>query len=432
MCGAGALTQAIAIGFTLGAVGLFAAPLATELGATATHFNLGVSLFTVVMNLAMPVIGGMLDRGSIRGVMFIGAGVLAVSLGLLAMATALWQVGLLFSVGCAIGMAMLGPMASSTAMANWFDRLRGRALGIANAGGPLGPALVVPVAAWVIGQWGWRTTLFGFAGATLLLGLPLIHFWMIDRPSDVGQYPDGTPPAPSRQPVSSSEAIASASAEASRSVAPEAPDAATATATAPAWDTPDVVRSRDFWFVAVGVAPFAAAGLVMAANAIPYMMHLGASAEGASLVVFVQSCAAVAGPLVFGSLADRIHPRVLFLGLVATLVAGIGALAFEPRYALAVPVFGVVGLVGGSFMPVYGAMIARLFGAESFGRVIGLGALVGLPTLFVAPLGFGLAFDATGGYATGIVGLSAALVIGAVLLACLPSGLARRGREAAA
>ena len=60
-------------------------------------------------------------------------------------------------------------------------------------------------------------------------------------------------------------------------------------------------------------------------------------------------------------------------------------------------------------MPLYGALIARLFGAESFGQVIGMGALVGLPLLFVGPLAFGLAFDATGAYSAGLFGLIAAL-----------------------
>jgi MFS family permease len=194
VCTSGVVTQAIAIGFTLGAVGLFAAPLAEELGATATQFNLAVSLFMLVMNGAMPVIGGLLDRGSIRRVMFIGAFVLATSLALLSRATALWEVGVFFSVGCSIGMAMLGPMASSTAMANWFARMRGRALGIANAGGPLGPALIVPIAAYTIGEFGWRQTLLGFSVVTLLVALPAIRFGMIDHPKDVGQYPDGEQP----------------------------------------------------------------------------------------------------------------------------------------------------------------------------------------------------------------------------------------------
>ncbi len=402
VCSAGVATQAIAIGFTLGAVGLFAAPLAEELGATATQFNLGISLFMLVMNGSMPIIGALLDRGSIRAVMLAGAFVLSVSLAMLSRATELWQVGLLFGGGCALGMAMLGPMASSTAMANWFGRLRGRALGIANAGGPLGPALIVPVAAYTIGEFGWRTTMLGFAAVTLLVALPTIWIGMIDRPSDVGQYPDGEKPAE----VAGESAVDALEAD--------------------PWEPAGIVRSPDFWFVALGVAPFAAAGLVMGANAIPYMMFLGASTESASWVVVLQSIGAVAGPLVFGSLADKIHPRRIYLGLIATLALALGVLTFEPGYAIALVVFSVMGLVAGSMMPVYGALIGRLFGAESFGQVIGLGALVGLPMLFIGPLGFGYAFDVTGSYSSGLLGLIGALVLGAGLLALLPTGLARR------
>jgi MFS family permease len=403
ICAAGVATQAIAIGFTLGAVGLFAAPLADELGATATQFNLGVSLFTLVMNLAMPVVGGLLDRGSIRRVMMAGAVILALSLAVMSRATELWQVGLLFGGGCAVGMTMLGPISSSTAMANWFSRLRGRALGFANAGGPLGPALIVPVAAYTIGEFGWRPTMLGFAAATLLAALPTIFFGMIDRPSDVGQYPDADEP---------SDLSTGSPGEMEAGVA---------------WNAASLIRSRDFWLVALGVAPFAAAGLVMGANAIPYMMYLGTTAESASIVVVLQSSGAVAGPLLFGSLADRIHPRLLFLGLVGTISLGLAALMLEPGYPFALAIFSVLGLCGGSMMPVYGALIGRLFGAESFGLVMGFGALVGLPTLFLAPLGFGYAFDVTDSYSTGLLGMILALALGGGLLALLTSGVARRG-----
>ena len=78
-------------------------------------------------------------------------------------------------------------------------------------------------------------------------------------------------------------------------------------------------------------------------------------------------------------------------------------------YAISLLLFSVIGLVGGSMMPLYGALIGRLFGADSFGQVIGLGALVGLPMLFLGPLGFGYAFDATQSYSVGLVGLFWAL-----------------------
>lgn len=400
VCAAAVLTQAVAIGFTLGSVGVFAAPLAAELGATATQFNVGVSIFSLVMNLSMPLIGRQLDRGRVRGVMTAGAVVLSLSLVAISQARALWQVGLGFGVGAAIGMAMLGPMSSSTAIANWFSRLRGRALGIANMGGPAGPIVIAPAAAWAIGQYGWRSTLLGFALLAVAIGVPCVRLGMLDRPSDVGQFPDGEPPGGAESTVASS-------------------------AGSP-WSAADLARSRDFWLLALAAAPFGATGIVMGANAIPYMLTLGVSPEAAALVVVPQSIGAVTGPLVFGSLADRIHPRLLFIGLIAVLCSALAGLVLRPGYAVALALFTVVGIVGGSMMAVYGALIGRLFGVAAFGQVMGLAALVGVPAIFAMPLLFGRAFDATGDHARGLFILIGCLAMGAALFALLPKGEARR------
>ena len=409
ICGAAVLTQAVAIGFTLGSVGVFAAPLAKDLGATATQFNVGVSVFSLVMNLSMPFIGRQLDRGRIRGVMTAGAVLLAGSLAAMSQARELWQVGVCFGVGCAIGMAMLGPMSSSTAMANWFERLRGRALGIANMGGPAGPIVIAPAAAFAIGEFGWRPTLLAFAVATLAIGVPCVRFGILDRPSDVGQFPDGDAPDPAR------------------AVSPD-PQSGMIAAAIPAfaWSAGTLARCRDFWFLAIAAAPFGAVGIVMAANAIPYMTQLGVSPEAAAFVVVPQSIGAVTGPLLFGSLADRIHPRLLFIGLIGVLCAALVGLVYQPAYALALALFCVVGIVGGSMMAVYGALIGRLFGVLAFGQVMGMGALVGVPVLFAAPLVYGAAFDRTGSYALGLLIMTAALATAALLFALLPSGAARR------
>jgi len=408
VCGAAVLTQAVAIGFTLGSVGVFAAPLAQDLGATATQFNVGISLFSLMMNLSMPFIGRQLDQGRIRGVMTAGACVLAVSLAAMSQAQELWQVGLAFGVGTAIGMAMLGPMSSSTAMANWFERLRGRALGIANMGGPAGPILIAPAAAYAIGQIGWRNTLLAFALLTLAIGVPCVRLGIVDRPGDVGQHPDGellAAPAPSKD---------------------GGADSAFASLPAIGWTAASLARCRDFWFLTIAAAPFGAVGIVMATNAIPYMTQLGVSPEAASFVVVPQSIGAVTGPLIFGSLADRIHPRLLFVGLIATLCAGLTGLVFEPSYGVALALFSVIGVVGGSMMAVYGALIARLFGALGFGQVMGMGALVGVPVIVATPLVFGAAFDATGSYDLGLLVMVAALAVAALLFARLPSGEARQ------
>lgn len=411
VCAAAVLTQAVAVGFTLGSVSVFAAPLAADLGATATQFNLGVAIFSLTMNLSMPLIGRQLDRGRIRGVMTSGAVLLAAALAAMSRAGELWQVGLCFGVACAVGMAMLGPISSSTAMANWFSKLRGRALGIANMGAPAGPVVIAPAAAWAIAQFGWRTTLLAFAAATLVVGVPCVRLGMLDRPSDVGQFPDGEAPADVPGDRTASEVASNA--------AGTSPDAS-------AWTSGALVRAREFWLLALGIGALTATGIVMGANAVPIMARLGASGESASFVVVAQSFGAMVGPVLFGTLADRFHPRLLFLVLLAVFCAGLFGLVAEPSYAVALALFVAIGVVGGSMMAVYGALIGRLFGVSAFGQVMGLSALVGLPALFAMPLVFGATFDATGHFARGLLIQVATLVVAFVCFALLPQGEARR------
>jgi MFS family permease len=159
-------------------------------------------------------------------------------------------------------------------------------------------------------------------------------------------------------------------------------------------------------------------------------MQIGATPEAAALVVVPQSIGAVAGPVVFGVLADRFHPRFLFVALIAALCAALCGLVLEPSYVVALVLFTVIGVVGGSMMAVYGALIARLFGVAAFGQVMGTAALVGMPVLFVLPLLFGNAFDVTGSYGRGLFILVGALSLAALLFALLPSGEARRTRTA--
>ena len=77
-------------------------------------------------------------------------------------------------------------------------------------------------------------------------------------------------------------------------------------------------------------------------------------------------------------------------------------------------------------MPVYGAALGRLFGVGSFGLVMGLGALVAVPVGAGAPIAFGYAFDATGSYSAGFIGLMIAMAIAAAFFSAVPIGEAAR------
>ena len=85
---------------------------------------------------------------------------------------------------------MFGPLASTTVVAKWFDRQRGRAIGIASMGPPTGGFLLSLLAGALIQAASWRVTLLVYAAAHLAI-VPFIYAVVRNRPEDLGQQPDG-------------------------------------------------------------------------------------------------------------------------------------------------------------------------------------------------------------------------------------------------
>ena len=83
--------------------------------------------------------------------------------------------------------------------------------------------------------------------------------------------------------------------------------------------------------------------------------------------------------------------------------------------------FGIVlyGFASGGLLPVYASTIGRLFGAASFGSVMGLAGLVMLPFGAAAPVVAGAVRDATGSYVSALFGFSLAFAVSCALLALI-------------
>lgn len=365
----GFLCQAVAMGLTIIPYGLFSTPIQQELGASVGEFQLGIALFLLVMTAAGSQVGRVLDASSIRVVMACGSVLLAASFFAMSLATALWQLALGFGVGAAIAVAMCGPLPVTTVVAKWFDRKRGRAVGLVAMGIPAGGIVLTPLA----GQWldalGWRGTLQVFAGIALLIA-PLALAVVRNTPAALGQWVDGER-LDERDRHEDVGAL---------------------------WSTRDILTSRNFWGVALGVGIVFGVGTGWTANAPRFGEDLGYGlARMANLIGLAAGLGAPA-TLLFGALADRYDNRVLLILAMlgqAVALAVLWTLPSELLFSTGILLFG---FAGGALMPVYGAFVGRLFGAASFGNVMGLGGLVMLPFGFASPLVAGTLRDASGSY----------------------------------
>lgn len=89
-----------------------------------------------------------------------------------------------------VGYIFSGPIPHQILISQWFKRKRGMAMGITY----VGIGIMGPLGSYLIRQWAttydWRTAMLGL-GCLVLLAWPIAIFLLKDKPSDIGQFPDG-------------------------------------------------------------------------------------------------------------------------------------------------------------------------------------------------------------------------------------------------
>jgi len=158
-------------------------------------WNRGSTAFMLSLNLLVygflaPITGSLGDRWKPHRVMPIGLIILGLATTGCAFARELWHFYLLLGVVAAIGMACAGWPLLAPALANWFSRKRGLAMGLAQSGAGLSFTYGL-YAEFAISQVGWRHAYFVLAGTLGAVLLPLYLFFFHFRPESKGLKPYG-------------------------------------------------------------------------------------------------------------------------------------------------------------------------------------------------------------------------------------------------
>ena len=169
----------------------FFEPLIKEFGWSYTQISFAMSLRGLEMSIFAPVIGFLVDRFGSRKLIFCGT--ITAGFGLLLLSVtqslAMFYASFLllsFGAGGCTGVVFM------TAIAKWFDKNMGKALGVVACGVGAG-GLIVPLVVHLIDLYQWRTTLVIFGVGMWILGIPL-SFVIRDKPEQYGYLPDGESP----------------------------------------------------------------------------------------------------------------------------------------------------------------------------------------------------------------------------------------------
>lgn len=171
------LTQLISWGSVFYMFSLIMGPVEQALGLSRAEASMAFSLSLLMEGVLAYPVGRLIDKGYERWVMSGGSLLLALGLVLHSLVQAPWQfygVWLLLGTGCA--MTLYTP--AFAILTRRFPHDFRRAIITLTFLGGLASTVFIPLMAWLMATWGWRSTLLVLSAFQCLICLP-IHAWVL-------------------------------------------------------------------------------------------------------------------------------------------------------------------------------------------------------------------------------------------------------------
>jgi len=346
------------VGFLFYSFPVFWPYLISELGMTESQLGMVSAFYFIPIAILAIVVGRALDMYSVKNFMMIGAVIYAVGLFSLSFINSYWSLLTIYLTILALGSVMMGNLAVSKLISNWFDKNAGKALGIAAIGisfsGVALPLIVDPLLDLV----GWRNVYVIFASVVFFIILPLIFFAVIDDPKTVNQFKDGIKIEKEEEPL---------------------PQEITAK---------DLLSKKVFWMISLAFA-----FQFMSMMGVLAFLPVHASKMGleetwyllglpVKQYVFAYSLAAfggVLGKILFGYLMDTMkaaYPSMMAMFLQAVGIFGITYFNESSIFLLSAFIFG---LGFGAATPLMTTCYLRIFGAHNLGKARGIASPIVSP-----------------------------------------------------
>lgn len=366
----GCLGNAIQGGFIFWTMGLYTSTFEDVFGGSRRSITLIETFLSVGVNLLSPLIGYLVDTRSTRNIIALGFASLGIGFILISMAGTIIHIYAVFIMLIPFGAFAIGAIPSSALITRWFRRRRGLALGVAVAGSSIGGAVAPILMTYLFIEYGWRNAMLG-AGIAIVLLAPLVRRVLVNFPKDIG--------------LQQEEDYAEEAKQVGKTDDYE-------------WKFLDILKTPALWLQTLVSGSLLCVTLGLLANLSLHAKDLGVSPEHTALLYSTIAIFSFGGKIAFGNLTDRIGLKPTgFLSISLMSCSMLVFLSVDSYQGLLVAAV-FAGLAIGGVTPIWTTMIARAFGARSFGRAMGIQNPLHIPiTAPSAPLA-GHISDTTGSY----------------------------------
>ncbi|MBW2060875.1 MAG: MFS transporter [Deltaproteobacteria bacterium] len=405
----------VAVSFFINAFGVgtffygfstFFNPMIVEFGWSRTLMSGVYSLSRLEGGLEGPIVGWLIDKFGARKILFTGILIAGVGFILLSQVRSPLSLYLIFGLTLSLGYNLGYIHGTGAAVAKWFVKKRGRAFSFLYTGNGIGGAIFVPLIAWLIVQYGWRSAAVIIGVATLAIPLPL-SLIIRSTPEEMGLVPDGEPGSKAD---SLDEAVQKAKGVSVGSTIPEEVN----------FTVGDAIRTRAFWVYSASMMLRSCILSAIVVHQIPHLTDIGIPYQAASKVLGLMVLMSVPGRFVFGWLGDRFEKRMILFLLC--MLQGVGIFIFINANTIVLLYLFVVvfGLGYGGVIPLTIALRADLFGRKNYATIAGITMTMAMVGTVAAPVFAGYLYDVSQSYNLAFYIFIGMIVLSGVLFLLIP------------
>ena len=351
-------------------------------GRSATYTSAVFSTAGLIGALSAPLLGILLDRWGAR-VLFPLAGLtILFAWWASSYATDLWQMFIFYGIFAGIGHTAISSFSMTATLAPWFPQTRGRMLGLADSGNPIGAAIFAPLAGVLTAAVGWRWAyrIFGLIFA-VLIALP--NVLLQRRVPDSRSQSEPATPEPSGV----------------EATPPDAPVRRPSRQSRPALS--NSVQDLTMWLLVLTRITGSVGVQLIRVHLVSFFVLAGYSAQSAANTIGAIGLVSLFARPLIGMATDRWgRESVYTVGMSIAAGSVLFVLYFGDGtsfWPLAIYVL-FAGVTDGISGLIVGAKAADLFPTESLGTVMGFVEMGRGSAIFLGPIIGGIMFDLQGDY----------------------------------
>lgn len=339
------LVQAIPNGIVMNTQSLYMYPVMQAKGFTLSQFSLIFTIGTIVPAIIGPFIGGIYRKVNTKILYLIGGVLLSCGFMTFSIAEKLWQFYAIAGV-VQVGASIVSGIGVPILLNSWFDKTsKGKAMGIAYAGGSIGNVFLQQLVVGTISSRGYAHSYFVFGLVALAAIIPIALF-MIRMPKNENEIVRGK--VQEKEEKTTSVDIS--------------------------YTLKEAQKNKYFWIMGIGLF---FVGIYVSAYSIQYAAYFqGELKLSPSTIATTGSLFALAslfGNLVGGILFDKLGAvKTLAIGALAVIGSGVALLmaGTSPLFAHVHSILKGLAMFVYMMTPAY--MVGAFFGNKEYGSILGL------------------------------------------------------------